>query len=302
MFRKFTLGFNLVVGLALGLVISYFGLNFIFAKGLELLRRDAFEHFAIYEDQAIAMADDSLKLQPLLAGLGWRGSSPVFADIEKSRARMAGALDFTEIVRGGEDLEKALMDSARLWKEVGAKDKKISANFYWQEWGRQWNDQVRYLVKAEGEAGQGIDQYNRFLARWPVSLIAKGFTVKQALPKPTPQVERIRKGFALSLGRFWFGVRPVPVKESAGGGSSPDSHPKAAEPAVHYEALMVPQFVARAPLPEEDYDEVQYREDMPSMVPLSKGEEPPLLDREAEDIRLLGIPAKGQKAGKAKQD
>jgi hypothetical protein len=139
MFQKFTLGFSLIVGLAAGLVISYFGLNTVLAKGLSLLHRDALQRLANFQDQAMAMSDDALQLRSLLESFRWKGDAEVFQKVTKARATLAGSVDFGEKVEAAQALEGALLDSAAAWKAAGEKNRDIAANYYWQEWGRRWN-------------------------------------------------------------------------------------------------------------------------------------------------------------------
>jgi hypothetical protein len=308
MASKWSTGFSVVVGVTLGLVVSYFGLNYVFAKGLTLLVNQASSRMAVLEDQMQGMADESLEMRHLLLNQGFKPSPGPFQAIEKSRAVMAGTLDLNEKISSAEDLEAGLLASLEEWKKAGKARKKIASNFYWQDWGRRWNGRVRYLVKDEEELIDAAAEYDHMLGRWPVSWIAKGYTLSRmaedsGLAKAGRQFEagsrallekQLKKGLTFQVGRVWLGVKP---QDKSSRSEKAAKRGKGMDSGSAYLSLKLPEFKAKAPLPEDFYDEIQYRQ-MTSMVDVGLGEEKPVLDR---DEKLPGFDDAGGKKKKKKR-
>lgn len=291
MSQKWSTGFSVILGLAIGLIVAYFGLTTIFARGLSLLHHQAEERLAVAEDQFSGMADECLELRKTLLAMGYTPPAAPFLKVEKSRSDLVGADEFNDKVKAAEALETGLMDVVGVWKKAGQSRKKIGSNFYFQEWGRQWNEQLKFLVKDEGEVIDAVHAYNHLLRRWPVSWIAKGYTLRRmagvtGLAKAGAKLEEdgraaleknLKKGLTFKVGRLWMGVKPDAKDEGKGKKGKKKPVEKEAEPA--FAELAMPDFKAEAPLPEDFYPEIQYR-DMPSMLAIELGEEAPVLERD----------------------
>src|SRR5258708_29915247 len=118
MFQKLTTCVSVVLGLVIGLVISYFaffGPRAIFAQSLMLMHRDAITSFATLEIRLQNLADGALELRETLSSLGWKGDASPFVEVEKFRSDLAGTALLDEKAEAAEDLEKSLFAVVEAW-------------------------------------------------------------------------------------------------------------------------------------------------------------------------------------------
>jgi hypothetical protein len=254
--QKVTSGFSVLVGLAIGIFIAYFGLKAIFTLGMKMMRRDASEHFALVEVRLQRMADGALELEKVIADLGWKGSKRTFLEVENLRSLLAGNEDLTKKAEWAVELEHQLLDAQDLWEKVGARTPKIARDYYYQEHVRWWTNESRWLAREEALAKQAFDHYNQLIRKRPFKWVARKYSL-----------QKVAQG-ALEA------AQNKPDKEEA---VEAKATTFTAKPVV--EPLPTLVFENKAEWPEEFYSEVQYRP-MPSMLEVHEGEGEPQLERD----------------------
>ncbi len=250
MLERLTNTLSVLIGLALGLVISFFGLKFVLREGLKMVRSDAVASFQVVETRLQGMADMSLELQKRLAGLGWDKGTPVFRQVERDRSLLAGHAGLEEDVDWAEGLEGGLLRVPGLWSQAGERSRRVAGDFWWQDFGRRWKGQQSYLVQEEASARAAFGRYNRMVKAWPASWAARDYGLGATVRWAGREARRGLEGAKGTLLRVLR--RPVSPTASA---QAP------VPPAMGKEFSELPtlDFHAKGPWPEEFFPQVQYQ-------------------------------------------
>lgn len=265
---------GLLIGIAVTLPLFWLGVR----KNVGALRHRAEVSFVQVERRQQAMADESLRLQKSLADLGWNKSKSDFAKVELLRSQLAGYAGIEDKIEVSKKLEIALLGTEKVLVKAGKQSKVIAKNPFIHDYELNWVALKRYLVDEEEDFLNQAHGYNHVLQVWPVPTIV-GYVSFLDLNRAMLIKARDEKSLLLQQALAWtrWGFNWVYAKvRSAELPSQPEGFPKADKKDLGrvplYTSLPEPDYVARAPKPEEDYSEIQYNREYPDMADVETGE------------------------------
>jgi hypothetical protein len=231
---------GLIIGVAAALPLAWHGTR----KGADSLVQSVGNAVAHVEHRQQAMADQALRLQPLLRAHGAPVEPDLFDAVQDERSRLAGDASLTGKLRQVQALEEALLRIEKRWQQAGSDDARLRSSFAYGEFGRVWEKQKRLLVREQMRVEDSVEEVNRILTRWPASTLLRYKTFGGLL----------RGIFGDVLGNVSFLMR-----------LSLDwaqwERPKAKVEAAYLDPLRPPVFLAYAPLPEDQVDELQFTQE-----------------------------------------
>jgi hypothetical protein len=270
---------GLVLGFLLAVPLAWYGTRL----GADSLLKNVRNTLSAVENRQQAMADQALRLQPLIAQFGRVPDVDVFKAVEDQRSLLAGASSLEEKLERVQTLEEALLRSEQVAIQAGKKLPSLAAWEPYQEGQRVWQIQRRMLVREQRELQDSVTELDGLLARWPVSLLLAHRSVGSLLQGSLGQVwsETV---YLTRLCLDWAGYTLRRFAALVGQKTPPEA-PKWGEhraPAVSDIGYMSPLapliFLADAPLPEDDYSEIQYRTMPENYADVQLGEEKAVLD------------------------
>jgi len=254
---------TLLLGLLLGCLIALPLVWYGSRLGADSLLTNVWNRLSAVQDRQQAMADQALKLQPMLQRFGVFAGSGVFKDIENERSLLAGDASLGGKLEHVQRLEEALLRSELVWAQAGRGDARLAAWPPFQDYGLVWEQQKRQLVSEEARLSDAVDELDGLIVRWPLSLLLAhqtfaGLTGGMVTDAGGEALFVVRVGLdwvgyglrrlAALVGQQapppppdWGAMRPVPVDEPG-----------------YVEPLTRLVFLADAPLPEGDYKEIQF--------------------------------------------
>ncbi len=278
MIERIKFGSFAIIGLMIGVLVTlplfWFGVK----HGVKGLRTASAVAFEPVERRQQNMADESLRFEKLLATLGGgKKAKKDFVAVDMLRSRMAGAADFREKVEISQQLEGALLRVEQVAVRESRASKKVSQNPYVVEFVNTWAVMKRNLVAEELHFAGAVVEYNAVLKRWPVPMVMRHKTIKSLLSAFFSEI-RHHSGDYLRQGWLWLKwflhaawnkalSHPIP--------EHPLPMPLGGKPGdMLFTPMPEPNYIAQAPLPEEDFPEIQYNRTYPNMADVEAGEEP----------------------------
>lgn len=269
---------GLVLGLFAALPLAWHGTR----KGADSLIHNVGRAVAEVEIRQQAMADQVLRLQALLGAYGAAVEPDLFEDVQDERSRLAGDASLDGKLLRVQRLEETLLRVERRTIQAGAADSRLRRAFAYGDFARVWEQQKRLLVREQMDVEDAVDEVNRLLARWPASVLLRYQSVGAFLRGSLGDVLG-NAGFLFRLGLDWFGYG---VRKAAAlvGQQDPPEPPKWKRPKVVVEPaylapLRPPVFLADAPLPENQVNEIQFtREPGVDYADVNVGEDPAVLE------------------------
>jgi hypothetical protein len=248
---------GLLLGLAAALPLAWYGSR----RGADALVHNVGHAVEAVELRQQAMADQALRLQPML--LTWRVpvESDLFEAVQDARSRLAGAVRVSEKLLRVQDLEESLLRIEERWRQAGAANSRLARSYEWSEWGRVWEKQKRLLVREQFAVQDAVEEVNRLLVTPPAAWMLKYKSVGALLRGTFGDVlGNTAFLFRLSLDYLGYGMRKVAALVGQQDPPQPPQwdRPKVGKEEAYLAPLRPPVFLAGAPLPEDEYEELQY--------------------------------------------
>lgn len=287
MFDRLKTSLAVLLGLAIGLVAAMPLLWWGSRKGAEALWQNISKAAKVVETRQQAMADEALNFEFTLKGWDYTQDKDIFSAMQTERSRLAGAADLEGKVRQLLKLEQLLLLSEKVWIQAGEKPKILQRHEYGR-YGRDWEKNKRYLVREQMQLEDSVAEYNQLLSRWPASIALRYGSLKGMIKGFFGEVvDNVKYLVRLSLD--WVGYafrRMAALRGQEKPPEAPRWHRPQAKPDSALLALEVrvktfprPVFLAEAPKPEDDYDELQYGNAPLNVADVEVGEEPAVLER-----------------------
>ena len=250
-----------LVGLLLGFLVSlplaWYGVR----HGADTLVGNVAQAVATVEGRQQAMADQALRLQPLLTRFDVTRDPDLFEAVQEQRSRLAGEASLREKLERVQTLEEALLRVERLCEQSGATNARLDRWEAFREHRRVWEKQKRLLVREQFAVQDQVAELNGLLGRWPASELLAYKSFGALLRGLFGDVF----GNVAYLGRWsldWVGYWARRAAALRGQQAPPDppkwERPKADLAEAYLLPLNRPVFLADAPLPEDEYNEVQF--------------------------------------------
>lgn len=288
---KFSLSslLGLALGICLALPLFWVGVK----HGVASLRKGALNAFEPVERRQQAMADEALKLEVLVKNKGLKLPKADFAKIELLRSRLAGSGDFGDKIELSQDLERALVNVETLYAQLMKQNAAAAKSPFLREFGMNWMPMKRYLVDEEFHFSAAVREYNRVLLKPPLPFIIGHKSFAALLGSLATEVHQ-RAWLYLKQGWAWLKYLPRWVWAVSRGNSAPEMpaalpHRELGGEAL-YEPLPEPFYIAEAPVPEEDYAELQYNRDAPDMADVEVGQQKAVRDNAASKPYVAPVP------------
>jgi hypothetical protein len=280
MFERVKFFSSAVLGLLLGIVLALPLFWFAVKMNIGSMYRNTQGSFEQVVRRQQAMADTALDLEKRLMKLGYKGKRAAFAHVEIERSKLAGDFELSDRIELTQDLEGALLEAEDAWKLA---PKALAKDPFVHQFGLTWMPMKRYLVSEEDDFGKRVADYNDVLKKWPVAMVI-GHRSFAAMAGSLVIALRDQIGAWLRQGLSWIVWACKAAWAKVTGAELPEK-PKALpmappSPDALFSPLPLPAYVAEAPKPEEDYEEIQYSHEMPSMADVPVGGESPVLENQ----------------------
>ena len=267
---------GLVIGAIVAMPLAWHGTRL----GADSLHHNIERALEQVESRQQEMADQALKLEELLVSKGDHEGADVFDQVMDARSKLAGVAPLEEKLASVQELEQALLLSEKVWEQSGQKAR-VRSSFYWAEHGREWEKQKRLLVKEQETLVNSVVELDKLLNRWPASVLlgykSVGAMINAMLGDVVGNTAYVMR-WTLDWVGYW-------ARKAAAlrGQQAPPEPPKWERPAgvktVGYmEALVPPHFLADAPIPEDDYNEVQFTREGTNYADVELGEDKAVLE------------------------
>lgn len=282
---------GLLVGLILAMPLAWFGTR----KGADGLVANVGRAVAAVEVRQQALADQALKFQPVLQAHRAGVEADLFEDVQDERSRLAGDASVRGKLLKVQSLEEALLRIERRWLQAGLRDPRLARSHDWAEFGRVWEKQKRLLVREQYLVEDSVHEVNLLLARFPASVLLKYKTFGALLRGIFGDVLG-NTAFLVRLSLDWAGYGMRKAAALVGQQDPPEppkwERPKAKVEARYLDPMHPPVFLAWAPLPEDEVDELQYtKEPGVDYADVDVGEDPAVLEnRHAPDGYKPAVP------------
>jgi hypothetical protein len=261
--------------------------------GADSLRHNIERDLKVVEARQQSMADQALQLEELLVGKGYRGGAEVFEKVMDARSRLAGVAPLEEKLEGVQALEQGLLLTEKIFGQAGERDS-IRRSYYYGEHGRLWEKQKRLLVREQVQLTDSVKELNHLLGRWPASVLLghKSFAamVNALFGDVVGNIT-----FVARLSLDWIGYAARKAAALTGQQAPPEppkwERPKASKAVAYMNPIVEPRFLADAPLPEDQYRELQYTQETSSYADVELGEDKAVLEnREAPEGYKVVVP------------
>lgn len=267
---------GLVIGAILAMPLAWHGTR-LGADSLHHNIERALEQVEVRQQE---MADQALKLEELLVSKGSRDGSDVFEQVMDTRSKLAGVAPLEEKLAAVQELEQALLLSEKVWEQAGAKPR-VRSSFYYGEHGREWEKQKRLLVKEQEALVSSVVELDKLLNTWPASVLLGYKSVGAMINGLLGDVVG-NAAFVVRLGLDWVGYAARKAAALTGQQAPPEppkwERPKAAKRIGYMDPLVPPHFLADAPMPENDYRELQFTREGTDYADVELGEDKAVLE------------------------
>jgi len=294
MFDRLKFSASALTGLAVGVILAL-PLFWIGVKtSVGALEHNVHLAFEDVESRQQNMSDEALRLEVNFRKHGIRGYKADFAKVELLRSRLAGSGDFEDKVEVSQQLERALVNVETLYSQVMKSDASAAGSAYCREFGLNWGPMKRYLVDEEYKFVGSVKSYNSVLRTQPVPMIV-GYKTFGGLLTALYHNLGSRFGVYFRQGVAWVTYLPMRVWAWATRAAVIPTPPAPMAPAVYtVEALYAPMdepfYVAQAPVPEEDYPELQYNREQPDMADVEVGQQKAVRDDAGREPYAVPVP------------
>jgi len=289
-----------LLGVLLGFVVAvpmaWYGTRI----GADSLRRNVWNTLAAVESRQQQMADQALQVQPLLQRFKAAADPDVFEAIQDERSRLAGEASLGDKLRRVQRLEEVLLRSELLWAKAGQRSPKVRAWEPWSEHGRTWEKQKRLLVREQKDLQDSVDELDTLLARWPVGVLLAHRTFWGLINGLFGDLAG-NTAFLARLSLDWLGYSLRRVASLVGQQKPPDppnwdGRPKGTTDVAYMDPLPPPVFLADAPLPEDDYTELQFTRESPqNYADVELGEDKAVLENRSAPAGYQAVAPSPQK-------
>lgn len=269
---------GLGLGLVLALPLAWFGTR----RGADSLVRNVGHAVAVVEARQQSMADEALRLEPLLKAHGVRVEHDLFEAVQDDRSRLAGDATVQGKVQKVQALEEALLRIEQRWAQAGEQNARLRSSFAWAEHGRVWEKQERLLVREQMDLVDSVAEVNQLLARWPASTLLRYRSFGGLLRGIFGDVLG-DTAFVMRLSLDWAGYALRKAAALVGQQDPPEppkwQRPKPKAELAYLDPMAPPVFLASAPLPEDQVNELQYtHETGVNYADVNVGEDPAVLE------------------------
>jgi hypothetical protein len=266
MLQTLKISVAILVGAVLGLLIALPLAWYASRMGADTLKKNVWNAAQAVQDRQQAMADQALKQEPLLKSFGQTGNADVYADIQDERSRLVGVSELEDKLLYEQRLEEALLRGEKVALHAGADSAKLAGWEPYREDRRIWEKQKRLLVREQKTLADSVEEFNGLLDHWPFNTLLAHDTfaglVNAVLNDFWNNVVYLTR---LSLDWAGYGMRRL---ASLVGQQTPPErprwgyHPKARTDKPYAVSFARLVFLADAPLPEDDYNELQYTHEL----------------------------------------
>lgn len=268
---------GLIIGLIAALPLAWFGTR----RGADSLVTNVSKAAAAVEARQQQMADQALKLQPLVKGYGQRIDPDLFEDIQDNRSRLAGDASLEGKLLKVQYLEESLLRTESRFLQTGQRDARFARSFAFGDYARTWEKQKRLLVREQKHLEDTVDEVNGLLATFPASTLLKYKTFGALLRGVFGDVLG-NFAFVVRLGLDWAGYGMRKAAALVGQQDPPEppkwERPKAKVEAAYLDPMRPPRFLAGAPVPEDDVDELQFTREGVNYADVEVGKDPAVLE------------------------
>lgn len=294
MFDRLKFSASAITGLALGILLAL-PLFWIGVKSsVGAMHANAEKAFAEVDRRQQNMADEALRLEVNLKNHKVRAPRADFAKVELLRSRLAGSGDFEDKIEVSQELERALVNIETIYTQTMQNSEKAAGSAYIKEFGLNWGPMKRYLVDEEYRFTDSVKAYNSVLLTMPVPYIIGHKTFGALLSSLVKELrERIGQYFKQALAWIKFVPKYIwaKIRKEAVLPEKPAPLPKRPFSAdALYAPLPQPFYIAQAPVPEEDYPELQYDRNAPNMADVEVGQQKAVLDNAAAEPFAAPVP------------
>jgi hypothetical protein len=282
MFDRLKFSASAVVGLMLGIALALPLFWIAVKSSVGVLRENAKRAFVQVEQRQQDMADECLRLQESFKNAGVKVPQQDFSNVEYLRSRLAGSGDFEDQIEVSQQLERGLVNVELVYKKTMAENSRAAKNAFCRDFGLNWGPLKRYLVDEEFHFSDAVNEYNRVLNSPPVPFVVghKSFgSLLNALAVEMHQ--RIDEYIHQSLAWIKFFPRWVWAEIRSAAVIPEPPQPMAITPYTAdalFAPLPQPYYIAQAPVPEEDYPEIQYDRSTPDMADVEVGQQKAVFD------------------------
>ncbi len=280
---------GLLIGAVVALPLAWHGTRL----GADSLRHNIERALEQVEIRQQAMADQALQLEELLVSKGDGEGSDVFEQVMDTRSKLAGVAPLEEKLAAVQELEQALLLSERVWEQAAEKPR-VRSSFYYAEHGRVWEKQKRLLVREQTALVDSVVELDKLLGRWPASVLL-GYKTFGAMINGLFGDVVGNTTFVVRLGLDWVGYGARKAAALTGQQAPPEppkwERPKAAKAVAYMDPIVPPHFLADAPMPEDDYRELQFTKETADYADVELGEDKAVLEnRHAPEGYKLVLP------------
>lgn len=268
---------GLIIGLIAALPLAWYGTR----RGADSLMHNVKASIEAVERRQQQMADQALGLQPLLRAHGIKAEPDLFEDIQDERSRLAGDASLEGKLLRVQHLEEALLRTESRFLQAGRSQRRFAQSFAFGDYARTWEKQKRLLVREQFEVEDRVAEVNGLLARFPASVLLRYRTVGALLRGVFGDLIG-NTSFLLRLGLDWAGYGMRRAAALVGQQDPPEppkwEPPKAKAEAAYLDPLHPPVFLAGAPVPEDEVDELQYTRETVNYADVEVGKDPAVLE------------------------
>lgn len=269
---------GLLLGLIIALPLAWLGVR----RGADSLVANVERSVATVEARQQAMADQALLLEPLLRQYGVTRDADLFDTVQDQRSHLAGEAALRDKLERVQQLEQALLRIEKLWIQAPREAPRLLNSEPWREHGRTWELQKRLLVREQMEVVDSVEEANRLLKRWPASFLLSHKSVGAILRAVAGDIS----GYVTYMVRWgldWIGYWARRLAALRGQQAPPQppkwERPKAQLVDPYMLAFDRPVFLADAPLPEDDYQELEFsREGQQELADVELGQDKAVLE------------------------
>jgi hypothetical protein len=248
---------GLLLGFCLAVPLAWMGTR----RGADTLAMNVGNAVAAVEDRQQAMADEALQLQPLIQRYGVDRDADLFTNVQSERSRLAGESGLREKLERLQLLEEALLRVERLQVQSGQELRTLRDSEEFQAYGRTWEKQKRLLVREQLGLEDSVAELNHLLLRWPASRLL-AYRSLSSLAHGLLGDLKTDLAYRWRWSLDYLGYLGQRIAARIHGRPRPPepawAPPTEASLAGYLKPLNRPVFLADAPLPEDDYQEVQF--------------------------------------------
>jgi hypothetical protein len=269
--------FGLILGLIAAMPLAWYGTR----RGADSLTQNVGKSIEAVETRQQQMADQALGLQPLLRQYGIRSEADLFERIQDDRSRLAGDASVPGKLLKVQYLEESLLRTEQRFEQAGEGNARFHKSYAYGDYARTWEKQKRLLVREQKGLEDSVAELNQLLDRFPASVLLRYKTFGALLRGLFGDVLG-NSAFILRLSLDWIGYGMRKAAALVGQQDPPEppkwEKPKAKVEAAYLEPLHPPVFLAGAPVPEDDVDELQFTRETVNYADVEVGKDPAVLE------------------------